>query len=463
MFLSLSKLLNFRRIFYSLLIVFALFAGGCASIGKIANAPVEQLPEGKQRYVLNKPLGDIMFSLAFSGGGTRAAALSYGVLEELRDTHYQKGGREIRLLDEVDGISSVSGGSFTSAYYGLFGDQIFDDFKDVFLYKDVQGDLSSLILGFFDLLGRMFTTTSRTEVAINYYDKNIFRGKTFADLHAATGPLILINATDLNSQSQFVFVQRQFDFLCSDLSQIKVARAVAASSAVPIAFAPILFERHLDCNFQKPEWLTNAEVRAAQVGDERLQEDIDALNFYLDKRKPPYATLLDGAITDNLGVRTILRNVSLSGGVRKVVSKVNKNLPAPKKLVLIVVNASTSSETDIGKNRVLPTIGDTLSVVTDIQMHLYNIESNALLKQQLKQWAESISTAENPVIPYLIELDVADIDNLEERKYFNNIRTSFSLEKEQVDRLINTSRRLLQKNPEYQKLLHDLGASAPAI
>ena len=144
-------------------------------------------------------------------------------------------------------------------------------------------------------------------------------------------------------------------------------------------------------------------------------------------------------------------------------SKVNKDLPAPKKLVLIVVNASTSSETDIGKNRVLPTIGDTLSVVTDIQMHLYNTESNALLKQQLKQWAESISTAENPVIPYLIELDVADIDNLEERKYFNNIRTSFSLEKEQVDRLINTSKRLLQKNLEYQKLLHDLSVSTPEI
>lgn len=78
-------------------------------------------------------------------------------------------------------------------------------------------------------------------------------------------------------------------------------------------------------------------------------------------------------------------------------NKVNKDLPAPKKLVLIVVNASTSSETDIGKNRELPTIGDTLSVVTDIQMHLYNTESNALLKQQLKQWAESISTPETPL------------------------------------------------------------------
>jgi len=53
-----------------------------------------------------------------------------------------------------------------------------------------------------------------------------------------------------------------------------------------------------------------------------------------------------------------------------------------------------------------------------------------LLKQQLKQWAESISTAENSVIPYLIEVDVSDIENVEERKYFNNIPTSFVLEKE---------------------------------
>ena len=55
--------------------------------------------------------------LAFSGGGTRAAALSYGVLEalakvELPDPAKQKNiaGREHTLLGEVDMIYSVSGG-----------------------------------------------------------------------------------------------------------------------------------------------------------------------------------------------------------------------------------------------------------------------------------------------------------------------------------------------------------------
>ena len=107
-----------------------------------------------------------------------------------------------------------------------------------------------------------------------------------------------------------------------------------------------------------------------------VQKDIDALNFYLNEDSPPYVTLLDGAITDNLGLRTIFRNVGLSGGVKKLQARINKGANPPTKLVLIVVNSSTSSDTEIGKKRLLPSMADTFSVVTDIQMHLYNTESN---------------------------------------------------------------------------------------
>ena len=83
-----------------------------------------------ERYSLRNQSGteksdELMLILTFSGGGTRAAALSYGVLQALADTQIALGGKQHRLLDEVDLISSVSGGSFTSAYYGLFGDRMF--------------------------------------------------------------------------------------------------------------------------------------------------------------------------------------------------------------------------------------------------------------------------------------------------------------------------------------------------
>ena len=85
---------------------------------------------------------DDLIILAFSGGGTRAAAFSYGVLEFLRGTEIvDSKGRTIRLLDEVDVITGVSGGSFTALAYGLYGDKLFADYEQRFLKRDVQGEI----------------------------------------------------------------------------------------------------------------------------------------------------------------------------------------------------------------------------------------------------------------------------------------------------------------------------------
>jgi len=61
--------------------------------------------------------GEHAIALSFSGGGMRAAAFSYGVLETLRSVRTADGD----LLDDVSFITSVSGGSLTAAYFGAFG------------------------------------------------------------------------------------------------------------------------------------------------------------------------------------------------------------------------------------------------------------------------------------------------------------------------------------------------------
>src|SRR5262245_2495636 len=67
--------------------------------------------------------------LTFSGGGKRAAAFSYGVLEALRDVKVTTPDGEIHpLLDEIDLISAVSGGAFTAAYYAMNGHETFESF-----------------------------------------------------------------------------------------------------------------------------------------------------------------------------------------------------------------------------------------------------------------------------------------------------------------------------------------------
>ena len=434
----------------------------CASIGKIENQPLAHIPDKPHGYSLEKHAagydrGETELVLAFSGGGTRAAALSYGVLKELRDTTIYRKGQNQRMLDEVDRISSVSGGSFTAAYYGLFGDRIFEDYEQVFLKKNVQADLKDLVLSITGFIGRAIKATSRTEEAVRYYDQNIFHGKTFADLEKSKGPLILINASDLNSRSQFVFVQPQFDALCSDLSTFKVARAVAASSAVPILFDPILLQSNSDCHASKSAWLKDAEERARRTDDKRLDEYVKSMNYYVEHPDRPYVTLVDGGVTDNLGVRTLHRVAQLKGASRLGYSKLDRRNRV-KRFVIIVVNASTSTPTNIGKSRQLPSIGNSFNALTDMQLHLYNTETNELLKSELKRWAQLVAPPGHKIIPYYIELDFTALTDPAEITFFNSIPTSFSLEAEQVDRLVELAGRLMRDHPEYQKLLRDMGA-----
>src|SRR6187402_3870773 len=85
--------------------------------------------------------------VTFSGGGKRAAAFSFGVLEALRDIKVTTpDGEQHTMLDEVDLISAVSGGAFTAAYYAMFGRETFDSYAPRFLNHDTEQDLWNKVL-----------------------------------------------------------------------------------------------------------------------------------------------------------------------------------------------------------------------------------------------------------------------------------------------------------------------------
>ena len=153
---------------------------GCASNGVIHNRPLASMsgqPTYSMREIYGKrPQSELSLGLSFSGGGTRAAALAYGVLLELRETPGIVNGAQRKLLDEVSFISSVSGGSFTAAYYGLYGDRIFDDFENKFLRRNIE---SQLIHGLFHPY-RWFISKNRTEMAVEQYQETVFGNATFA-------------------------------------------------------------------------------------------------------------------------------------------------------------------------------------------------------------------------------------------------------------------------------------------
>ena len=417
----------------------------------IAAEPINGWLE-KLEMPLSKDIGNILIMMSFSGGGTRAATFAYGVLKELRDTRYQYGGKTERLLDEVDSISSVSGGSFTSAYYGLFGDRIFEDYEEVFLKNNVQ---KILINGLFNPLNwwKMLTTGfDRTELAINYYDSYIFKGSTFADLKASTGPYIQINATDLGLGSRFSFTQGYFDLLCSDYDSFKIARAVTASSAVPIAFAPVVLENYDGCELRIPDWY--ADIRANAEKDIRLAKIVTVIDSYSRKEERKYIHIVDGGITDNLGIRALYDRVVLLGGTERAARGLRKN--RVDKVVVLLVNAQTKPENPMELSADEPPVAEVLNAVSDAQLQRYNTESLILVRNELKEWVAALSTPDRQIKSYFIQVNFESIHDLKKRQLFNNIATSFTLPGDEVDNLVETARQLLRSNPEFKRLVDDI-------
>ena len=132
--------------------VLAVWLTGCGSFGardEPLNLPIEGKAEEAFAAGRTSPTeaDDVVVGLAFSGGGTRAAAFSFGVLQEIDRTNVSSRTGFHSLLDRVAFVSGVSGGSVLTAYYGLKKRAALEDFRERFLVKDAEENLSTRIDG----------------------------------------------------------------------------------------------------------------------------------------------------------------------------------------------------------------------------------------------------------------------------------------------------------------------------
>jgi len=397
--------------------------------------------------------GDIYLYLAFSGGGTRAAALAYGVLQELRATEINLDGQRTRFLDEVDVISGVSGGSFPAAFYGLFGDRIFEDFESRFLKQNVQRALLLRALRPDNLLRLLTPFLNRSDLAARYYQEKIFEGATFADLAATEGPRVYINATDLSSGHRFTFTQGMFDAICSNLDVFPIGTAVASSSAVPVVLAPITLRNHAgQCDFTAPEWFE--EALKTRMSDPRRYYSAKPVASYLDRKRKPYIHLVDGGIADNLGLRAELEFVAATGDVKR--AREYMGLDLPDHLVVIVVNAEKDPDPKIDLRAASPSFANLMGSVSGSQIRRYNVETLLLAHTAVRRWARDLSQGGEEVTGHVIEVSFDAIEDDAERRYFKRLPTSFSLKDEEVERLTEVGRRLLRQSASFQALVRQL-------
>jgi NTE family protein len=240
--------------------------------------------------------------------------------------------------------------------------------------------------------------------------------------------------------------------LCSDLSSFPLARAVTASSAVPVLFDPVVVENFSGCSKGPPGWLE--EARKHLPGDALLQMAVDDDLSYGDKVGHRYAHFVDGGITDNLGLRAVLETIEVLGGARAYLQKLG--MPAPRRIAVIAVNAAAGTRQGIDASQIQPTIEATLNAVTSIQLYRYNADTLQDMQTRMNRWARELSTPERPVTPYFVRLSFEDVPDLLLRRFLNEIPTSLALSDEQVDRLILAGRELLRNNAQFRDLVASL-------
>lgn len=203
--------------------------------------------------------------LALSGGGFRAAAFHLGVLRRLRS---------LGLLDKLDLLTCVSGGSIAGATVAANWAAP-DGLDKLEAYLRTRSIAVSSVIG-----GILDPFETRLDKLAHSYDEDLFAGKRMADL--AGGPRVYLNSTNLATGNMFFFVagggkpeeMGEHELGVVPATSFPISRAVAASSAFPPVFPPLRLE-------------------PAQYAPAKAVE---------------YVTLTDGGIYDNMGVNPLVRD-----------------------------------------------------------------------------------------------------------------------------------------------------------
>lgn len=465
-----------------MLLLVASSLAACAT--RPVNPPVKSVADDKmysfERKGQNEAQAKTLVALAFSGGGTRAAAFSYGVLETLNRTEFvNSNGKKSRMIDHVDVITGVSGGSFTALAYGLYGDKLFDQYEQKFLKRNVQSELIARSLNPINWGYLSSTGWGRSELAADLYDEILFDGATFADLDRKDGPVIAVSATDLATGSRIMFTHSNFDAMCTDLGAFRLSRAAAASSAVPVVLSPLTINNYGgSCGKRMPLWFTpflntKNPPRPAARTLERIQE----LNALMNGGEP-YLHLVDGGISDNLGLRGGLDVFNWMEALREA----GHTTPFDhvQQIVVVVVNSVSTPKTDWNKSEDPPGTIPILMKAAGVPIDRYSNEQIEYLRDIEARWNAMRSLRDLPAIQriskknsnaaleavrkvpnakiYTINVSFAGVPDPNERDYLNQLPTSFVLPDEAVDRLRAAAGAALLNSPDFQQLLSDVHA-----
>jgi NTE family protein len=426
-------------------------------------APSVELGRGVETYY-----DDTVIALSFSGGGTRAAAFSYGVLTALDQTSTPN--RSTSLLDRVDFVTGVSGGSVLAAYYGLKKRKALADFKERFLLRNAEEGLTTEI-SLMNIARGLQGGINDTTQFPHWLDENLFDHATYKSLLFQRRPLVWINASDVYNRTPFVFGRVIFGALCSDLANYPISLAVAASAAVPVVFAPIVIQGFPGgCSVPLPDWVQRARNR--EDAPPLLKLFANALERY-HSGEVKFVKLLDGGLVDNYGLAglTIARLASDTPyGPLEPEEGVKL-----RRMLFLVADAGRApsgawAQTVAGPSGVtlITAASDTATESGAVGSYSAFHDTMDEWQQALVNWRCKLSAADRRRfgapsgwncrdVKFFVGRVAFDQLDPQRRVALNAIETRFVLPPQQVDMLIDAGRDALKANGTFRSFLGSLG------
>jgi NTE family protein len=445
--------------------VFGLALCACATtFNAPINIPVESDADIAPLAAPPDVRGDTVVALAFSGGGTRAAAFAYGAMRGLDRLPARNGGT---YFDRVIFISGVSGGSIAAAYFGLKGRAALADFRERFLSRNAEEDLSTRV-GLVNIARGLDGGVNDSTRLAGWLDQNLYDGATLADLFQPGKPVVWINASDLYNRTPFLFSPMTFQALCSDPRKYPVSQAVAASAAVPIAFVPIVVASFSDaCSAPLPPWVDR--VLASSTAGAQVRAFARALKRYRDPQQVRFVKLADGGITDNFGLSGIV--IAREAAGQPYAPLTPDKAVKLRRMVFIVVNSGQGPRGEWARTVEGPTGNDMIGALTDTAINSAVRSGFDAFRLSVKGWEDttrkwrcSLSRAQAAKLGAAgdwrcsnISFDVAEIsfDQLEPERaaQLDQVPTRFVLPEEQVNLVVQAGTDALLAHPTVRAVL----------
>lgn len=365
-------------------LVLAAALAGCATAG--LSTPVNQPLAGNAIQPQPPGLdvdGDVV-ALSFSGGGARAAAFAFGVLEGLAQMPRAGGGS---LLDHVALVSAVSGGAITAAYFGQHGSAGLDNFRAAYLDKDWASELHTSMASPVNWARAYDGALNERDRLGDWLDAQVFRNGTIADLWRPGRPRIWINATDLYSGVPFAFVPAYFDALCSDLAHVRIADAVAASMSVPVIFRPVVVAAYAEqCKTPLPDWV--AKALHDRQASELMRTTARAFESYRDPKRVRFLHLVDGGVADNFGLSPLI--MMRRAATTAFAPFTARDAVRVRRMIFLVVNAEQSPSGDWSLTQEGPNGAQTLSAAMDGAINVNKRRAYDAFRDTIAAWERDV-------------------------------------------------------------------------